>query len=227
LRIAASAAVAWVLTVAVVAARPQARASERLLAALALLTGLLAPVVARHRPRLGRHLGLTAFVTLCLGAWLLASLRGGLPAMPGPRAWLGAVAWGLVALVWGEPPARPAASGRSVPPVARVRLEPRRPASLPALLLSLLGTGAAAMCLVLAWLPGPSPRAVLTQTIAVAAALGLIGAASTLALLAGRLPEHDAADRGQTWGVLRASGRSLLVALLLALAVVGLLLWQG
>jgi len=63
---------------------------------------------------------------------------------------------------------------------------------------------------------------VLAQTVSSAAALGLLAAASSLALLAGRLPEHESAPRVRAGRLSRSFVRSLLVLLTLAAAAVAL-----
>lgn len=93
---------AWLTTVASPAVQPRAPGSARVTAFLALLALVAAPLFVNERPRLGRVLGVFAFIGLCLLTWLLlgASLvqSSGDPLLPA----LGAVAFTLYALGWGS-----------------------------------------------------------------------------------------------------------------------------
>jgi hypothetical protein len=228
LRIGLSAVAAWVITVAPVASSSRSGAAERVLAALALLAGLSAPVVAQRSSRWARHLGLSAFSALAAGAWLAASLGVGLPRFGGYRAMLGALAWGLYALSWSHPWARPEAEMRRVDVRPSSPLEPRRRVPRSASVIAAAAGVAALSCLALGWRVTDPSRAVLGHTLAVASAIGLLAAATGLALISGRLPEHEpSATRGRSSGLPRAFFRSLLGLLALALAAVALALTRS
>jgi len=126
LRTGLCAVAAWVITVAPLSASVKASPVERVLAALALLMGVCAPVLARHRPRLARHLGITGFVGLFAVLCVLSSLSGSLAKLDGYRSALGAVAWGLYALSWSHPWSVPDAQLAQALPRVSGALEPRR-----------------------------------------------------------------------------------------------------
>jgi hypothetical protein len=225
LRIGLSAVAVWVITPAPVAGASRAGVLDRLLCALGLLVGLAAPVMARRSQRLARHLGLSAFSVLALGAWLSAALGPGLPRFDGYRAVLGALAWGLYALSWSHPWGRPEGEMRSVEPRPASPLEPRRRLPRSTTLIAAVGVVSALSCLGLGWRVYDPDRAVLGHTLAVAAAIGLLGAASSLALVSGQLPEHEPTNgRGRAGGLPRAFFRSLVALLVLALAAAALAL---
>jgi hypothetical protein len=228
LRVGLGAVAVWVITVAPVAAASRAGVAERVLSALALMAGLAAPAIAARNPRWARHLGLSAFPALALAAWISSSLGPGLPRFDGYRAVLGALGWGLFALGWWHPWSRPEAEMRRVDIRPASPLEPRRRLPRSTVVIGALGACSALSCLALGWRVTDPERAVLGQTLAVAAAIGLLGAGASLALIAGRLPEHQpAAGRGRPVGLPRAFFRSLIALLALVLAAVALALTRS
>lgn len=217
LRCALTAVAAWVITVAPVASARGAGILERLLAAGALVAGLTAAVLALEHHRLARHVGLTGFVGLSASAWLAATLQSGFPRIDLYRSLLGALAWGLFALSWSHPWSSPGAD--RVPGATRVtgrKLTPRRRPPRYALGVTLFGALASVACLVLAWRITPPSRAVLAQTVAVAASLALLGGATALAVAAGR---PAARGRGIRWPRASRGSRRLLRSVLLLLAL--------
>jgi len=93
---------AWLTTIASPAVGARAPGAARVTAFLALVTLLAAPLFVNERPRLGRALGVFAFVGLSVLTWvLLGATRvqsSGDPLLPA----LGAVAFTLYALGWGS-----------------------------------------------------------------------------------------------------------------------------
>jgi len=135
------------------------------------------------------------------------------------------LAWGLYALSWSHPWGRADGDPHGVEPRPASPLEPRRRLPRSATLIAAVGVGSALSCLGLAWRVHDPDRAVLGHTLAVAAAIGLLGAASSLALVSGQLPEHEpAGGRGRAAGLPRAFFRSLIALLALALAAMALAL---
>lgn len=219
--------VAWVITVAPMASGSRAGHLERVLAALALLAGLSAPVLIFVRPRLARHVGLTGFVAAALLVWLASSLGGGL-AMPETdrvRALLGAVAWALYALSWSHPYDVPLGKlAQDTDAVEATSLPPRRRLPPLALGVTLGGTAAAAICLALAWRISDPSRAVLGHVIAVAAAVALLAAASTVAVLTTRARRVRSIIWAQPRTVMRPLLRSIVVLVAVGSVVLVLLL---
>lgn len=93
---------AWVTTVALPSVHPSAPALSRVTAFIALVALVAAPLFVTARPRLGRALGVYAFIGCSLLTWVLlgASLlqNRGDPLLSA----LGAVAFMLYALGWGS-----------------------------------------------------------------------------------------------------------------------------
>lgn len=178
----AAVGIAWAMTVAPAAFRGPwllARAT----AALALAAGLLGPILAKRRRDVGRHLGISACLALCVVTWLLAAPALHPARLDPIRAALGAVAWGVFALSWSDPWAprsRPASDAHASSLQAR--------AGLPALALPIASTGVAASLalLVLAWRVRDPERALLAQAVALACAIAVIGASAVVATARGK-----------------------------------------
>jgi hypothetical protein len=175
--------VAWSITLAPAAFARGASALSTLLAGLALIAGLGGPLLVPTRPRLARHVGISAFVALSTATWLAAS-----PAIqPGrldpTRAVIGALAWGVYALTWRE---------RWHPPDSEPSPDPLAPllqarATLPALSrpITALGIVLGLGYLALAWRARDADRALATQAVAVACATAIITASAVVALSRG------------------------------------------
>jgi hypothetical protein len=175
---------AWSITLAPAAFARGSSALSTLLALLALIAGLGGPLLVPTRPRLARHIGISAFAALATATWLAAS-----PAIqPGrldpTRAVIGAVAWGVYALTWRERWQTPQSDTPADPlaPVLQAR------ATLPALSrpLTALGIVIGLSYLTLAWRARDADRALATQAVAIAAATAVITASAVVALARGK-----------------------------------------
>ncbi|GEM_PF-849949 len=164
---------AWGATVAVpgFTSGPGARvAAGAALGALWLGAGL-----APFRPRLGRALGITVFGGASLFTWILARDAVAVERIDAVRGCLGGLGWLLTVLAWGAVRADGGAPEGGAD-VGSSRLEPRR--LLPRSTWLLLGVAfaAAAGPLMAAWSVVRAEHALLAQTAAVLAAIGLISA---------------------------------------------------
>lgn len=178
-----AAIVAWTITVAPAAFARGAPAAARVTAVLAIVCGAAAPLLAVVRRRLGRHLGISVYLALVTATWLLASPFLQPSRLDPVRAAIGAVAWGVFALSWRDRwgDRRPPASDREAP-------ELRARAHLPPLAAAIVAFGALASLalLMLAWRVRDPDRAVFAQAVAVACAVALVSAASSVAVARGR-----------------------------------------
>lgn len=204
-----AALLAWAITVAPAAFSRGSPAEAQIAAALALPCGLAAPPLAITKRRLGRHLGISAFLALVTLTWLLASPAIQPLRLDPIRAGIGAVAWGVFALSWrdrwpsGEPqepePDAPALQARShLPPLATI--------------IAAAGALSALALLFLVWRVREADRALLAQAVAVACAIAVVSAAAEVAIARGR---RSAAPRRFTPHAVRS------LLLLVAFAVAG------
>src|SRR5688572_9455874 len=95
--------VAWATTVAPAALGRDAPGAARFFAVLALLAGITGQLMVGARKRIGRHVGLTAYLALATLSWLLAGSSLQPTRLDPTRAAIGAVAWGVFALSWSDP----------------------------------------------------------------------------------------------------------------------------
>jgi len=145
----------------------------RVAAGAALGALWLGAVLAPFRPSLGRALGITVFAGASLGTWILSREVIAVDRIDAVRGCLGGLGWLFTVLAWGA--VRPdggAPDGGAE--VRSARLEPRR--SLPWSTWLLLGVAfaAAAGPLTAAWSVVRAEHALLAQSAAVLAAIGLI-----------------------------------------------------
>jgi len=208
-----AALVAWAITVAPAAF---ARSSPRwavLLAVLALFAGLGGPLLVSTRPFLARHIGISIFLALVTGTWLLSSptLQ---PARLDPlRAAIGAIAWGVFALSWNERWA----------PKRDVEVDPNAPvlqarATLPRLAVPIAAAGVVSglVYIVTAWRVRDVDRALVVQALSLVCAVAVITVSATVAIARGRRP--DPGPRRLTAPALRP------LIMLVALAIAGAVL---
>jgi hypothetical protein len=188
-----AAVLAWSITVAPAAFARGSVAAARVCAVVALLCGLLGPLFLGERRRIGRHLGITAFLVLAVGTWLL-SLHALHPARLSPfRAATGSVAWAIFALSWREVWPKPA--GAREQDAHPAPLPPR--ASLPRSAIPIL-TGAvlAALFFVLAaFRTREAERGLVAQATAVACGIALVTGAATIATSIGKDRQPSAGRR--------------------------------
>lgn len=208
-----AAVLAWSITVAPAAFARGSSGSARAAAALALLFGLVGPLFLSERRRVGRHLGITAFLAFCVIAWL-SSLHALHPVRLSPfRAATGSVAWAIFALSWREVWPRPfeAREEAQAPP-----LPPR--ASLPRVSIPILTAAvlAALFFVLAAFRTREAERGLVAQAVAVACGIAAVTSAATIATSVGK-DRRGLAGRRFTALVIRA------LVLLVVTAVAGAL----
>lgn len=178
-----AALVAWTITVAPAAFARGTPVSARIAAILAVLCGVVAPLLAVVHRRLARHLGISVFLALITLAWLLASPALQPARLDPVRAAIGAVAWGVFALSWRD---RWLVRREPEPDPDMPVLQAR--AHLPPLAVLIVGAGSLAGLglLVLAWRVRDPDRALFAQSAAIAGAVALISGSSAVAVARGR-----------------------------------------
>lgn len=179
-----AALLAWSITVAPAAFARGSAPAARPLALLALIAGLAGPLFLSERRKIGRHLGITAFLALSVAAWLF-SLHALSPLRLSPfRAATGSVAWAIFALSWREVWPRPADPREAD---AQSAILPAR-SNLPALSIPILTAAVCgALLIVLAgFRTREAERGLVAQALAVACGVALVSAAATIATTLGR-----------------------------------------
>lgn len=180
----AAAVIAWALTLAPAGFSRSSPFAAALLSVGALGAGIGGALVARTRPRLGRHLGISLFAALATGTWLLGSLSINPLRLDPVRGVLGAVAWGVFALSWSE---------RWSSRVEPVPADPEAPlllprAALPPAAISVTGFGVALAVgyLALAFQVREPERALVSQAVALACAVAVVTASGVVATVRGK-----------------------------------------
>lgn len=184
---------AWSTTVAPAAFARGSTAAAHLVAALALVAGLTGPLFLSERRRVGRHLGITVFLALSVGAWLL-SLPALHPSRLSPfRAATGSLAWAIFALSWREVWARP--PERSEAELQAGALPAR--ASLPFLSIPILTAAVLGVLVIVfaAFRTRDPERGLVSQAIAIACGAALVTGAATVATTIGKDRPHGPGRR--------------------------------
>lgn len=205
-----AALLAWSVTVVPSAFARASSPFARLFAFLALTAGLAGPLFLGERRRIGRHLGITAFLAFSVAAWL-CSLHALGPARLSPlRAATGSLAWAIFALSWREVWPRPAERTEADPQAVVL---PAR-ASLPLLAVPLLTSAIlGALFLVFAAYRTREPeRGLVSQAVAVVCGAALVTGAATIAVTHGK-DRHSGPGRRFTAIVIRALLLLVIVAL--------------
>jgi hypothetical protein len=177
---AVAAALAWALAVAPVAFSRGAGLPVKGVAVLALIAGASGPFLAIRGPVVARHAGVSVFLALDVAVWLMARSAIGAQRLEPLRAGLGALAFGVWALSWGD-------VFRAAPRSQGVAVEgPALPARsrLPALAVPIAAVSVASALVIaaIAWrIPDPS-RALAGQAVALAAAVALVSGGATIAI---------------------------------------------
>ena len=174
---------AWSITVAPAAFGHGSGLRSTALGVFDLLAAVLGPALVAARPRLGRHVGITAFVALATLAWLSSSLAIHPQRLDPIRGVFGALAWGVFALSWSE------RWVKSPPPptdAEAAALQPRTTLPRLAVPIASAGVAAALVVIALAWRLTDPDRALVAHAVAVGAAVGVISAAATVATSRGR-----------------------------------------
>ena len=177
--------VAWSATVAPAVLSRSAPRSAWILALLALLAGLVGPVLRSTRPRLASHLGITLFFLFVTGAWLSASASLEPLRLDPLRASIGAVAWGAFALSWREPWDVDEAKAEAPEPGASL-LQARSALPRGAVAIMTMGVIAGLGFLVIAWNVRDGDRALVAHAMSVACAVAIISVAGAAAVERGR-----------------------------------------
>lgn len=171
--------IAWAATIAPSGFSRGASIFGASVAIASLIAGLSGPLLARTRPRAGRHLGISLFVALAVATWL-AGAHAIHPLRLDPiRGAFGAISWGVFALSWSDRwGSSPAAA--PVDPDAPLLL-PRAALPMGATAITGIGVALALGYLVLAFFVRDPDRALATQAAAIACAVALITAAGVVA----------------------------------------------
>ena len=200
---------AWAVTVGPAAFGHSGTVLSQLTAALAFAAALVGPALVPTRKRIGRHLGITAFLALATGTWLLAPQAIAIERLDLIRAGIGALAWGVFALSWGEPWRM-----REAPVQEEMGALLRARAQLPPLAVPLAGLGvvAALVVLTLGWRVREPSRALLAQGVSLVLAVALVTIGADIAVSRGR--SRHAAPRGS---VPKTAARGILMLVVFAL----------
>jgi hypothetical protein len=180
----AAALIAWAVTLAPSGFARGASSWAAVLCVGALAAGLGGPLLARTRPRAGRHVGISAFAALATATWLAASPTIHPLRLDPVRGVFGAMAWGVYALSWSE---RWSSHTQAVPtdPDAPLLL-PRVALPVLATSVSALGVALALLYLMLAFRVRDPDRALVSQAAALACAVAVVTASGVVATARGK-----------------------------------------
>ena len=209
----ACAAFAWAATVAPFMLARSTSWAARAAAVLALVVGVAGPLWVPTRRRIGRHLGISAFLTLTALTWVL--LRGALAVerLDPILATIGSLSWGLFAFSWGEPWwVRQEAQTEDASPILRARAE-LPPYAVP---IAAVGVVSSLLLMGLAWHVREPSRALFAQAAAIGVGVALVSVAAHIAI--GRNKVR------QTSPAMPRAGRRALVALVVAAVIGGAML---
>lgn len=205
-----AAVLAWAITVAPAAFAKSSSPGARLFAVLALVAGLAGPLFLAERRRIGRHVGITAFLALSAAAWLLSQNALHPLRMSPFRAATGSLAWAIFALSWREVWPRPAdkaeAESQSMPLPPRSSLPIL---SIPILTVAVLGSLGLVFA---AFRTRDVERGLVAQAIAIACSAAVLTGASTVATTLGK-DRSSGSGRRFTATVVRALLFLVIVAL--------------
>lgn len=181
---------AWSVTVAPAVFSRSGSWPSRALAILALVAGALGPTLVPSRRRVGRHVGISAFLGLTTLAWILSPQAMDVARIDFILAIVGAVSWAVYALSWGEPwRLREATESEDPSGSLRARAE-LPPFAVPIAALGVIG---AVVLMVVAWRVREPARALAAQVAAIGLGVALVSSAATLAVSRGR-PRHASAS---------------------------------
>ncbi len=178
--------VAWSTTVAPAALSRTAARPAAFVAVLGLVAGLAGPLFRSSRPTLARHVGITSFLVLTTGAWLLGAPALSPARLDPLRASVGAIAWGAFVLSWRERwetgPSKADAPRDPDAPLLQAR------STLPrgAIPVATVGIVSGLVYLVLAWHVRDGDRALAAQAVAVACAVAVSAVAAIVAVDRGK-----------------------------------------
>ncbi len=210
---------AWTSTVAVPAFARGVGPAARVTAIGAVLFMLAGPFVAIVRPRLGRALGIHAFLAMCLVTWILVGDGIAVERLEVVRAALGALGWMLFAFGWGVTrplgyvPEEDPRVLAGVPLNARGRL----PAgAYPVFVVGLVGALAPPA---VAWRVARADHALFAHAVAIVCAISVLIAASRVAVDRGKWEAPRSASRFNA-----AAGSLMLLGVVLAVGFLWMVL---
>ncbi|MRG97777.1 hypothetical protein [Polyangium spumosum] len=212
--------VAWTTTVAPAALSRSAARPAAFVAVVGLLCGLAGPLFRGSRPNLARHVGITAFLALTTGAWLLGAPALAPARLDPLRASVGAIAWGAFALSWRERwetgPSKPEAPRDLDAPLLQARSTLPRGA-IPVVTVGIL---AGLVYLVLAWHVRDGDRALAAQAVAIACAVAVSVVAASVAVDRGKRSSRSSRR------VTPAAGKALITLMVFMVAGVAVVLMR-
>lgn len=206
---------AWAVTVAPYVLGRTGSWAGRLVAVLALATGVAGPLLVPTKRRIGRHVGITAFLASTTLVWLLCGRAISIQRLDPILATIGALAWGVFAFSWGEPwstrdePQQTDELGGMLR--ARAQLPPL------AVPIAAIGVLAGLGLMSLAWRVRDPSRALLAQAAGVGLGVALVSAAAHIAISRGK-------SRSAQSTVPRTARRAILVLVLAAVLGGGFLI---
>ncbi len=206
-----AALIAWSVTLAPAGFGKGTPGIAAVLAVAALAAGMVGPFVARKRPHLGRHVGITLFAGLSTLTWIASPAAIHPTTLDPVRGVCGAIAWGVYALSWSDRWGQRREAAPADPEAGSLLAR----ATLPALATPLAGFGllVALGFLTLAWRVREPERALVSQSVAILCGVGVVTAAATVAIARGK--------RRATTGRRLSSVAVRALVLLVAAAVAG------
>lgn len=180
-----AAALAWALAVAPAVFSRGGGTAAKTFGVTALLCGVAGPFLVPLGRRLSRHVGISAFLAFDVAAWLVARAAVDAQRLEPLRAGLGALAFGVWSLAWGDVFRGP---GRDMPAMEGLPLPARNRLPALAVPLATVSVLAALAVVALAWRVADPSRALAAHAAAIAAGVALISAGATLAIARGARP---------------------------------------
>lgn len=174
---------AWSVTVAPFAISRSSTWPARALAVLSLIAGISGPLIVPARRLIGRHVGISAFLALTTGMWVLSSSVLAVERLDPVLATIGGIAWGVFAFSWGEPWRM--SSDAQVDELGGML---RARAELPRLAVPVAAVGvvSALVLMVLAWRVRESSHALFAQAAGIGLGVAIVTAAAQIAINRGR-----------------------------------------
>ncbi len=176
---------AWVSTVASPITVRGAPTLARVTAVLALIALVAGPLLALERPRIGRAVGVYAFVGLSLVTWVVAGSLVDVTRLEPVRAALGAVGWALFAFGWGTVRTLGSVPEEDPHAIAGPPLQVRNELPRGTLVVFSIGLAGAVVPVLLAWRVLRPGHALLAHAVAIACAIATVSAAAKIALARG------------------------------------------
>lgn len=199
------ATLAWTVTVLPVAFSAAGSLPARVTACLALLAAVVGPALAVRRRHIGRYVGISGFLLLATVTWLLARQAIDPVRIDSIRAAIGAVAWGVYALSWGEPwtafgaPDKSADKKSDEAPAAPLRARATlAPIAVP---IASIGAVCSVALMIFVWQIRDGSRSLVAQVLGVAVCVGLVSGSATVAIARGK--SRSSSEKRVTTSVVR------------------------